>query len=133
MEADHIRVRPSHHRPSRFNMPAPRPSTFKSYMPFVGGALLALGVVAVALLPGHMEKRARSSAEAFCTGQWKQRDVREVIDAARAKGAHEEQTAPANPEVRRLRFQGLLSNFYDCVLVVRDSRVVDVRYDPTVW
>jgi hypothetical protein len=58
------------------------------------------------------------------------KDVREVVAAAQARGAHVEN---ASAEVRRLRFEGLLSNIYECVLVVRDGYVVDVRYDPTTW
>jgi hypothetical protein len=54
-------------------MNSPEPSPAKSYLPFAAGAVIALGVVGLATLPSYLEMRARSSAEAFCTGQWKKK------------------------------------------------------------
>ena len=97
--------------------------------------VIVLAVAALLAVPTYTDRSAREQAASFCTGRWTSVALQEALAAARARGADvgPPLAGADGQETYRLRFQGLLANMYDCVLIVRESQVVGVNYDPTTW
>jgi hypothetical protein len=97
--------------------------------------VIVLAVAALLVAPIYTDRRAREQAASFCTSRWTSVALNEVLAAARSRGADVDAPLAGadGQETYLLRFQGLLANMYDCVLIVRNSQVVGVNYNPTTW